>query len=74
MMTVKNKKKRRKKHRVFWTFVIIQMVIILAVVGAIIFYYAGGYADKIDAIRDDAASMVKNTSVMDFVPSQKVTI
>lgn len=72
-MAVKRNKRKKKKHIVLWIFLTLQILIILAVVGAIVFYYQGGYSKRVDAMREDARQLVAATSLLDFVPSQKIT-
>lgn len=71
-MAKRNKKK--KKHRFFWFFLKFQIVILILLFGLVAFYYLGGYAQKVDTLREEAHELVANSDSSIFVPSQTVSI
>lgn len=58
----KGKKKKKKNHRVFWFFVKAQIVLMFLVMGALGYYYIGGYAKKVEELRQDAITLVKEST------------
>lgn len=63
-------RKKKKKYRGFWRFVRIQFVLILLVVAAVMYYNFGGYADKVTAMKEEADSLVKQSSAETFRGSE----
>ena len=68
------KKKKQKKHRLFWFLVKLQIVLMILVVGAFLYYNYGGYADKLQALRQEAVSLVRTSTEKTFIPSQTSVI
>ena len=64
------KKKKNKKHRLFWFLVKLQIVLILVIVAGFLYYNYGGYAEQIQALRQDAIRMVRESNDATFIPSQ----
>jgi len=64
------KKKKQKKHRLFWFFVKLQILLMIMVVGGFLIYNYGGYAEQIQAIRQEAVEVVRASDHQTFVPSQ----
>lgn len=65
-----SKKKKLKKHRFFWFIVKLQIVLILIVVTGIVVYKYGGYADRLQAFRQEAVQLVRESDENTFIPSQ----
>lgn len=51
-------KKGRKKYRGFWIFFKLQLLLLLLLVGAGVYYFAGGYAQTIAELKDEADMLV----------------
>ncbi len=68
------KKKKQKKHRLFWFVVKLQIVLMVLVLGGFLVYNYGGYAEQIQAIRQDAIRLVRESDQYTFVPSQTSVI
>jgi membrane peptidoglycan carboxypeptidase len=64
------KTKKKKKHRFFWFVIKLQIFLILFVVAAIGYYYFGGYADEVEALQQEAARIVAESSLDTFNPAQ----
>lgn len=64
------KKKKQKKHRLFWFIVKLQILLMLAVVVGMFIYSYGGYATKLQEIRQEAIRLVRESDEYTFVPSQ----
>lgn len=65
-----SKKKKKKKHRLFWMAVKLQMLLMLVVVAGLFIYNYGGYAEKLQKIRQEAVQLVRTSDVDTFIPSQ----
>ena len=59
-------KKTRKKYRGFWIFFKLQLLLLLLLVAAAAYYFAGGYAQTISELKDDADLLVAKSSVDTF--------
>ena len=68
------KKKKKKKHRFFWFLVKCQVFMILLVAAGVAYYFFGGYAQTVQQLKHEAATMVATTSESMFVPSQSSEI
>ena len=64
------KKNKQKKHRLFWFVVKVQIVLMVLVLGGFLVYNYGGYAEQIQAIRQDAIRLVRESDRYTFIPSQ----
>ena len=64
------RRKKNKKHRLFWFLVKLQILFVLVVLAGFLYYNYGGYAKQIQAIRQDAIRMVRESSEKTFIPSQ----
>ncbi len=64
------KKKKNKKHRLFWFLVKLQILLIVAILSGLLYYNYGGYAHQIQALRQEAIRLVRESNEMTFVPSQ----
>lgn len=64
------KSKKKKKHRLFWFLVKLQILLIVAVLSGLLYYNYGGYAKELQALRQDAIRLVRESNEMTFVPSQ----
>lgn len=64
------KSKKRKKHRLFWFLVKLQILLIVAILSGLLYYNYGGYAQELQALRQDAIRLVRESDEMTFVPSQ----
>jgi len=62
--------KKRKKYRFFWFVIKLQIVLILFVIAGIIIYKYGGYADQLQALRQEAVQLVRESDERTFIPSQ----
>lgn len=71
-MAKKNKKK--KPHRGFWIFVKIQIVLMLLVLGAVGYYYLAGYGKKVEALRQEAVSIVASATEDTFRATQTTVV
>lgn len=69
-----SKRKKQKKHRLFWFIVKVQIVLMLLIVGGILVYNYGGYAQQLQAIRQEAVQLVRESSENTFIPSQTSVI
>lgn len=68
------KKKKKKKHRFFWFLVRCQILLMLLVAAGVAYYFLGGYAQTVQQLKHEAATMVATTSESMFVPSQSSEI
>ena len=68
------KNKKKKKHRLFWFLVKLQILLIVAILSGLLYYNYGGYAKEIQALRQDAIRLVRESNEMTFVPSQTSVI
>lgn len=68
------KNKKQKKHRIFWFIVKLQIVLMILVVAGFLVYNYGGYAEQIQAIRQEAVKLVRESDEYTFVPSQTSVI
>ncbi|MCM1282911.1 MAG: transglycosylase domain-containing protein [Muribaculaceae bacterium] len=68
--TKKKKKRKKKKHRLFWFMIKLQIVLMLVVVAAFGYYCFGGYAQEVQQLKHEAATMVAASDESLFVPSQ----
>ena len=59
-------KKKKKKYRGFWIFVKVQFVLSLLVLGGLGYYVLGGYASEVGSIRNEADSLVRNSTEETF--------
>lgn len=73
-MAKEKKQKKKKRHRFFWFVIWTQIILILLVVGGLSYYYFGGYADEVDALRQEARELVAATDEDFFVPSQTCSL
>ena len=64
------KEKRKKKHRLFWFIVKTQILLMFIVIGGIFYYNYGGYANKIQDLRTEAITQVREVNERTFVPEQ----
>lgn len=64
------KKKKQKKHRLFWFLVKLQIFLMLVVVAGMFIYSYGGYATKLQELRQEAIRLVRESDEYTFVPSQ----
>ena len=62
--------KKQKKHRLFWFIIKLQIVLIFLVLIGLIIYKYGGYADQLQALRQDAVKLVRTSNERTFIPSQ----
>lgn len=65
-MSKKKKKKQKKKYRVFWFFAKLQILLLVLVVGALGWYYFGGYAQKVNALQQEARLLVQKSNEETF--------
>ncbi len=63
------KQKKRKKHRLFWFLVKFQIVLMLAVIVGFLYYNYGGYAKLVDEYKEEAITLVRNSTEKTFIPS-----
>lgn len=63
-------KKKKKKYRGFWIFAKIQLVLFLLVAGAVAYYFLGGYGEEVEAMRSEAAQLVRQADADTFKCSQ----
>lgn len=61
---------KQKKHRLFWFLVKLQILLMIIVVAAFFVYNYGGYAERIQTIRQEAVELVRSSNHQTFVPSQ----
>lgn len=64
------KRKKAKNHRLFWFLVKLQIFFMFVVLAGFLYYNYGGYAKQLQAIRQDAVRMVRESSDVTFIPSQ----
>lgn len=64
------KMKKNKKHRLFWFLVKLQILLVLVVLAGFLYYNYGGYAKQIQALRQDAIRLVRESNAATFIPSQ----
>ncbi|MBR2046035.1 MAG: transglycosylase domain-containing protein [Agathobacter sp.] len=64
------KQKKQKKHRLFWFLVKMQILLMLVVVAGMFIYSYGGYATRIQELRQEAIQLVRESNEYTFVPSQ----
>ena len=64
------KSKKKKKHRLFWFLVKLQIFLMVAILSGLLYYNYGGYAKEIQALRQEAIRLVRESDEMTFVPSQ----
>ena len=64
------KRKKNKKHRLFWFLVKLQILFILVVLAGFLYYNYGGYAQQIQALRQEAVRLVRESDESTFIPSQ----
>lgn len=60
------KQKKRKKYRGFWIFFKLQLLLFLLLIGAAVYYFAGGYAQTIAQLKDDADYLVAKSREENF--------
>ena len=65
-----SKTKRKKKHRLFWHFFRIQLVLLVLVLGAAAYYFYGGYGKEVDALKQEAARLVRQSDENTFKTNQ----
>lgn len=58
-MAKQNKKK--KKYRGFWIFFKLQLLLLFLLAGVGVYYFAGGYADEVRKLKDEADAFVKES-------------
>lgn len=59
-------KKRRKKYRGFWLFFKLQLFLLLLIAAAAGYYFAGGYAQTIAQLKEDADLLVAKSNLDTF--------
>ena len=59
--------KRKKKHRLFWFIVKTQILLMFIVIGGVFYYNYGGYANKIQDLRTEAITQVREVNERTFV-------
>jgi len=64
------KRKKNKKNRLFWFLVKLQIFFILVILAGLLYYNFGGHAQQIQAMRQDAIRMVRESDKLTFIPSQ----
>ncbi len=64
------KHKKKKKFRVLRLVLKLQIIFILLVAAGVAFFYFGGYAKEIQAMREEAVSIVKHSNAQTFKTSQ----
>lgn len=69
-----SKKKKPKKHRLFWLTVKLQIILMLVVVAGLFLYNFGGYAAKLQELRQEAVRLVRESDSYTFVPSQTTVV
>ncbi len=60
------KKKHKKKYRLFWFFVRIQVLFLIVVAAGLGWYYFGGYAQKVNALQQEAKKLVRESNEETF--------
>ncbi|MCI9136178.1 MAG: PBP1A family penicillin-binding protein [Lachnospiraceae bacterium] len=65
-MSRKKKKKQKKKYRVFWFFAKFQILLLVLVAAALGWYYFGGYAQKVNALQQEARLLVQKSNEETF--------
>lgn len=55
------KQKKKKKYRGFWIFFKVQLFLLLLIGAAAVYYFAGGYAQKIADLKEDADMLVSKS-------------
>lgn len=68
------KVKKQKKHRVFWLVVKIQIVLMILVIAGFLVYNFGGYAERVQTLRQEAIELVRSSNELTFVPAQTSVI
>lgn len=69
-----SKAKKAKKHRLFWFIVKLQILLMLVVIVGLFIYHYGGYAAKLQEIRQEAVQLVRESDDYTFMPSQTSVI
>lgn len=64
------KEKKRKKHRLFWHFFRVQLILLLFVIGAAAFYFYGGYGKEVQALKEEAVLLVRQSDETTFRANQ----
>ncbi|MCI9124756.1 MAG: PBP1A family penicillin-binding protein [Eubacterium sp.] len=59
-------KKKKKKYRGFWLFFKIQLVLFILLAGAGIYYFAGGYANEVRLLKEDADTLTARANSETF--------
>lgn len=65
-----SKPKKTKKHRIFWFVVKLQVLLMLVVIAGLFIYNYGGYAARLQEIRQEAVQLVRKSDKYTFMPSQ----
>lgn len=60
------KQKKKKKYRGFWIFFKVQLFLLLLIAAGAIYYFAGGYAQKIAQLKEDADILVEKSNQNSF--------
>lgn len=69
-----SKKRKQKKHRLFWFIIKLQIVLIIGIVTGLFIYSYGGYANQLQAMKQDAVRLVRESDHYTFIPSQTSVI
>lgn len=64
------KQKKKKKYKVLRLFLKFQIVFFLLLAGAVAYFYFGGYAGEVEAMKNEAARLVRNSTVETFCNGQ----
>ncbi len=64
------KRKKNKKNRFFWFLVKLQFFFMVVILAGLLYYNFGGYAKQIQAMRQEAVRMVRESDKLTFIPSQ----
>ncbi len=60
------KKKHKKKYRIFWFFARLQILFLILVAAGLGWYYFGGYAQKVNALQQEAKKLVRESNEETF--------
>ena len=67
------KHKKKKKFRILRLFIKLQIIFILIVGAGLAYFYFGGYAKDVQAMKEEAVSIVKHSKKETFKTSQTGT-
>ncbi len=68
------KTRKKKKHRIFWAFVKLQLILMLLVMLAVGYYFLGGYGARVQALRNEAVTLVQNSDESTFRAIQTTVV